>query len=223
MARVRCVVIATAALLAAAACGTGGSDESRGGDRPGRPLDQIHAGPSEHVPSALEDMTNPAFPDPLVDPDEIVPGGPPPDGIPSIDEPRFQRARNIGWLDDAGPVLTVTVKGQTRGYPVQILMWHPTAASTGTYSSSIPPACCTPATWSCTTDTRHREARGAGFGPSHRRTTGSTSRNRAQCRETRGSRTKYVTARRNRRRGEPSGRLPRMCYRQGRRSSASSP
>lgn len=45
-------------------------------------------------------------------------------GIPALDEPRFQRARDVDWLSDAKPVPTVTVAGETRGYPIQIMMWH---------------------------------------------------------------------------------------------------
>jgi hypothetical protein len=115
-------------LLAVAACG---ADEPSPGavDPDGRsaepiPLPQVESSPREDVPSALDDMAQPDFPDPLVDPAEIISGGPPPDGIPAIDEPRFQRAVDIDWLDDAEAVLSVTVEGKTRGYPVQILTWH---------------------------------------------------------------------------------------------------
>jgi hypothetical protein len=101
-----------------------------GHDRTGEPgsgpveLEQIPSGEREDVPSALDDMTDAEFPSPLVDPGEIVSGGPPPDGIQAIDEPRFERAGDIDWLDDAEAVLSVTVEGETRGYPVQVLMWH---------------------------------------------------------------------------------------------------
>lgn len=40
-------------------------------------------------PSALDTMTAAAFPDPLIDPAQIISGGPPPDGIPPIDDPTF--------------------------------------------------------------------------------------------------------------------------------------
>jgi len=40
--------------------------------------------------------------------EEIVSGGPPKDGIPSIDRPRFESAREAGrWLDDRDPVMVV--------------------------------------------------------------------------------------------------------------------
>jgi hypothetical protein len=60
----------------------------------------------------------------LVDTREIVAGGPPPDGIPPIDSPRFEKARSVGWLADDEPVIAVEVDGESRAYPVQILTWH---------------------------------------------------------------------------------------------------
>jgi hypothetical protein len=65
------------------------------------------------------------FPDPLVDPGEIFPGGPPPDGIPPIDDPAFVSVEAAaGWLDDAEAVVALEIDGDARAYPVQILIWH---------------------------------------------------------------------------------------------------
>lgn len=76
-------------------------------------------------PSALEDRFNPEFPEPLVDPEEIVSGGPPPDGIPPIDEPKFVTVSAADeWLDDREPVFVVDINGDVRAYPIQILIWH---------------------------------------------------------------------------------------------------
>jgi hypothetical protein len=115
-------------LLVLAACGSderaAGVPESDTGSAESVELPQVASSPREDVPSALDDMRQPDFPTPLVDPAEIISGGPPPDGIPAIDQPRFQRVEDIDWLDDAEAVLSVTVKGETRGYPVQILTWH---------------------------------------------------------------------------------------------------
>ena len=55
---------------------------------------------------------------------EIRSGGPPKDGIPAIDEPSFETALDVDWLADREPVIAVTVEGVTRGYPIQVLMWH---------------------------------------------------------------------------------------------------
>jgi hypothetical protein len=57
--------------------------------------------------------------------DEIVSGGPPPDGIPAIDRPVFVSAAGAAiWLVPKEPVLALEVKGDARAYPLQILMWH---------------------------------------------------------------------------------------------------
>ena len=75
--------------------------------------------------SALDDRFNDAFPDPLIDPGEIVSGGPPPDGIPPIDDPQFISVQDADeWLNDPEPVLVVDVDGDVRAYPIQIMMWH---------------------------------------------------------------------------------------------------
>jgi hypothetical protein len=78
----------------------------------------------EDVPSALEDPDDPSFPDPLIDLDHLVSGGPPPDGIPPIDDPQFQPAGEVDWLEAEEPLLSLTVDGETRGYPLQVMTWH---------------------------------------------------------------------------------------------------
>lgn len=75
--------------------------------------------------SALEDRFNDAFPDPIIDPGSIVSGGPPPDGIPPIDDPQFIPVSDADvWLNDPEPVMVVDVDGDVRAYPLQIMMWH---------------------------------------------------------------------------------------------------
>jgi Protein of unknown function (DUF3179) len=59
-----------------------------------------------------------------VDTDLIVPGGPPPDGIPPIDEPRFVDPAEVRWLVAQEPVISVELNGESKAYPVRILMWH---------------------------------------------------------------------------------------------------
>jgi hypothetical protein len=61
----------------------------------------------------------------LVAREEIISGGPPPDGIPAIDRPKFVSAAEARrWLHPNEPVLALTVNGDARAYPLQILMWH---------------------------------------------------------------------------------------------------
>lgn len=57
--------------------------------------------------------------------DEIVGGGPPRDGIPSIDEPKFVPvAEAQEFVRDEEPGLAVSLRGIDRFYPFQILVWH---------------------------------------------------------------------------------------------------
>jgi hypothetical protein len=60
----------------------------------------------------------------LVPLEEIVSGGPPPDGIPAIDRPLFVAPDPATWLARKEPVLALEINGDARAYPLQILMWH---------------------------------------------------------------------------------------------------
>lgn len=62
--------------------------------------------------------------DPLVPVDEILHGGPPRDGIPAIDHPRFIPAARADFLAPDDRVLGVARDGVARAYPVRILNWH---------------------------------------------------------------------------------------------------
>lgn len=140
--------------LVAVACGsaapdatTGGSDTTDnvavdGAQAGGTTSDPIELAPVELAPVELdriepsepnvtasglaiyrgEDVAG--APEPLVALDEIRSGGPPPDGIPSIDDPKFIGVDAVDFLDDNEPVLAVDIDGDVRAYPVQILMWH---------------------------------------------------------------------------------------------------
>ena len=59
----------------------------------------------------------------LVPADAIQQGGPPRDGIPSIDRPRFVEAGQSG-LKDGDRVLGLARGGIALAYPVRILNWH---------------------------------------------------------------------------------------------------
>ncbi len=56
--------------------------------------------------------------------DEIRHGGPPRDGIPSIDDPLFVTADNAGFLRPEDRVLGLYRQGIAKAYPVRILNWH---------------------------------------------------------------------------------------------------
>jgi len=55
--------------------------------------------------------------------DEIMSGGPPKDGIPSIDDPEFEPRDEVD-LPDNEPVIGLTLNGEAKAYPLRILMWH---------------------------------------------------------------------------------------------------
>lgn len=57
--------------------------------------------------------------------DKIVSGGPPQDGIPSIDNPKFQSVDEADKiLEDSELVVGLDINGDIRAYPLQILVWH---------------------------------------------------------------------------------------------------
>ncbi len=61
----------------------------------------------------------------IVDPDKIVSGGPPKDGIPSIDNPKYVTVEEADeWIKDNELVLAIIYKGVKRVYPLQIMVWH---------------------------------------------------------------------------------------------------
>ena len=55
---------------------------------------------------------------------EISQGGPPRDGIPAIDQPKFVAVAEVDWLEDDALVLGLQYNDQTRAYPIEILNWH---------------------------------------------------------------------------------------------------
>ncbi len=60
-----------------------------------------------------------------VDLSEIESGGPPKDGIPAIDRPRFESAYMAQlWLKPKEPVVALRIGQEARAYPLQILMFH---------------------------------------------------------------------------------------------------
>jgi len=85
---------------------------------------------SQGAPDADEDPGGPSrtqaasTPDPLVDPEDIISGGPPPDGIPPIDDPKFLVPGDASFLTEREPVLAVEIGGEAKAYPLQILTWH---------------------------------------------------------------------------------------------------
>ena len=78
------------------------------------------AGPAQWRPAWPEtDFTRHSVPF-----SEIRSGGPPKDGIPSIDAPRFAAASEAGGLAATEPVISFRIDGDARAYPLRVLIWH---------------------------------------------------------------------------------------------------
>jgi len=56
--------------------------------------------------------------------DKIKSGGPPKDGIPSIDNPEFVVASEEYHVSDSDIVIGLEINGDARAYPLSILVWH---------------------------------------------------------------------------------------------------
>ncbi len=55
--------------------------------------------------------------------EEVLPGGPPRDGIPALDDPKAIAASEAQWSEDE-LVIGVALEGAARAYPVPLLEWH---------------------------------------------------------------------------------------------------
>lgn len=114
-------------ILTAAACGAA-TDHAPAGNVSRTP-EPTQEGPAvlsfPEGPSALDDVNDPAFVTPLIDPGDLLSGGPPADGIPSIDAPVFLSvAENLEVLPPNEPVVALEIDGDARAYPVRALIWH---------------------------------------------------------------------------------------------------
>jgi Protein of unknown function (DUF3179) len=107
------LTIATAVLLAlASACGGSSPSSTAKGELPAQALEFRAEG--WRTDFAKREV-------PLSD---FLSGGPPRDGIPPIDSPRFVGVGEAGYLAPSEPVIELVVNGRARAYPIQILIWH---------------------------------------------------------------------------------------------------
>jgi hypothetical protein len=60
----------------------------------------------------------------LIPLDKIKGGGPPKDGIPSIDKPIFAPVSDSQFMSDSDTVIGLEINGETKAYPIFILVWH---------------------------------------------------------------------------------------------------
>ena len=59
-----------------------------------------------------------------VDLDRVLSGGPPRDGIPSIDDPIFVPIAEDTALSENEAVIGLSINGDARAYPIRIITWH---------------------------------------------------------------------------------------------------
>ncbi len=56
---------------------------------------------------------------------ELISGGPPKDGIPGVNDPKFVSPTEAAkWVSPKEPVLVIEHADEVRAYPLQILIWH---------------------------------------------------------------------------------------------------
>ena len=60
----------------------------------------------------------------LIPLDKIKGGGPPKDGIPSIDNPVFATVSDSQFMSNSDTVIGLEINGQAKAYPLFILVWH---------------------------------------------------------------------------------------------------
>ncbi len=82
----------------------------------------VQAATAQHPGAGSDWKTD--FSQSSVDFREIQSGGPPKDGIPAIDNPKFIGVETASWIGDREPVMVVSHGGETKIYPIQILIWH---------------------------------------------------------------------------------------------------
>jgi hypothetical protein len=102
---------------------TGGSTDRAGDDDAAAGSNSEEgAGGSMPVPTVSDRLPLPLAPEPLRE--EARSGGPPKDGIPSIDDPTFVGPEAVDFLEPADPVFGVVRDGTAKAYPQKILAQH---------------------------------------------------------------------------------------------------
>lgn len=101
------------------------SEEPRSEGATGIPTATPTFPPDESPPSGALSQFSTDFSKHSVPYDEILSGGPPKDGIPAIDNPKFVSVEEADqWLEPQEPVILFEVDDDARAYPLQILTWH---------------------------------------------------------------------------------------------------
>lgn len=71
-----------------------------------------------------EGWTRTDFTKATIDFEEIFSGGPPKDGIPAIDRPKFVEITKVKDLGLTEPVIGLSLNGKAKAYPLRVLIWH---------------------------------------------------------------------------------------------------
>ena len=116
--------VAAAGITALAGCtGSASSGPSAGADSTAESSgDESTTVAEGAVPTAEEALILPMEPAELRS--LAISGGPPKDGIPSIDDPSFVEAPDVDFLDPGDPVFGVARDGVVKAYPQKILVQH---------------------------------------------------------------------------------------------------
>ena len=115
-------LIAAAGLGALAGCVSGGDDRTRTSTSTGEPPGP--AKPIEDGSIPLAETRLPLSQSPEDFQSHAVSGGPPKDGIPSIDDPSFVDSGDVDFLEPGDPVFGVERNGVRKAYPQKILVHH---------------------------------------------------------------------------------------------------
>ena len=116
--------VATAGLAALAGC-TGSADPGLGdgsSSTAGSSGNESTITADSTIPTAEETLPLPMAPEELES--LAVSGGPPKDGIPSIDDPSFIGPADVDYLGPGDPVFGVARNGVVKAYPQKILVSH---------------------------------------------------------------------------------------------------
>lgn len=80
---------------------------------------------AQSVPAGWErEWPRTDFSQSTIDFSEVISGGPPKDGIPAIDDPEFVPVSQVEDIGAQEPVITLSMNGEAKAYPLRIMMWH---------------------------------------------------------------------------------------------------
>jgi hypothetical protein len=121
-------MVVLAPILSLVLAGVGGATESKTAPAGGAELKpesgiEVPAPEKTPAPGGLE-LNGFDLRAAVVPPGEIIAGGPPRDGIRSVDTPQFVSPGEAIWAPPPVPVIGVALEGEARAYPVHLLEYH---------------------------------------------------------------------------------------------------